>query len=156
MDTTIVPSASSPWAPSTGATIFAPVSTIENASQIAQDIKDIARRIREESATIRDVIRIVCQSGAIDEMAVALRDVIIAARDTSREINIIAKELREHGIVKDTFAGLYDIVSSGKETVQVLRDMTEDAKRAAPNTVSSLSEAELIKQSVNTIRKKQK
>ena len=53
-------------------------------------------------------------------------------KDTgAREINIVAKELREHEIIKYTFAGLDEIISSGKETAQVLRDMTDDAKRAA-------------------------
>jgi phage terminase large subunit-like protein len=135
----IVPSANSSRTSSTVTNIFVPASTIESANQIAQDIKNIARRITEGSTTMRDVVRIIHRSGAIDEMTFAMRDVIIAARDTSREINIVAKELREHEIIKYTFAGLDEIISSGKETAQVLRDMTDGAKRAAPNTAVSAS-----------------
>jgi hypothetical protein len=92
---------------------------------------------------MRDVVRIIHRSGAIDEMTFAMRDVIIAARDASREINIVAKELREHEIIKYTFAGLDEIISSGKETAQVLRDITDDAKRAAPNTAVSASNRQI-------------
>ena len=128
-----------------------PISTMQSANQIAKNIKEIARRIREESAKMRDTVRIVHQSGAIDELTDAIREAVIAARDTSREINTGAKDLRERGVIKDTLTGLDTTVASAKDTAQVLRDMTEDAKQAAPNTAASISKGvDSIRQSATT------
>jgi hypothetical protein len=100
---------------------------------------------------MRETVRIVRQSGAIDELTDAVREAVIAARDTSREINGAAKDLRDRGIIRDALKGLDDTVATAKDTSQLLRHMTEDAKQAAPNTAASISKGvDSIKHSATT------
>jgi len=66
--------------------------------QAAEDVKKLARRIREDSARIRDIVKTLHTSGAIEELAIAIRGAAIATKDTSREINETVKELNELGI----------------------------------------------------------
>ena len=67
-----------------------------------QTIKDVANNIREASFRMRDVVRALRESGAIDELTTAVYEAMIAARDTTREINETAKELKDRDVIKDT------------------------------------------------------
>jgi uncharacterized protein Yka (UPF0111/DUF47 family) len=131
--------------------------TFETADKISQNIKHIARRITEESVRIRETIRVVRESGAINELADAIREAVKAARDTSREVNTAAKDLRERGAIKDSLSALDDTIVSAKDTARVLSDMGEDAKQAAPMTAANISKgADLIKQSATITGQKVK
>jgi hypothetical protein len=48
-------------------------------------IREVASNIREASSRMRDVVRAVHRSGAIDELATAVHEAMIAARDTTKE-----------------------------------------------------------------------
>jgi signal transduction histidine kinase len=54
--------------------------------QTAQSIKNIAKTIREASARMRETVRTLHQSGAIDEITKAVHEATLAARDTAKEI----------------------------------------------------------------------
>jgi hypothetical protein len=59
---------------------------------------NVASNIREASARIKYLVQAVRENGAIDELAIAADEVVIAARDSTKEINQIAKPLRESSI----------------------------------------------------------
>jgi len=92
--------------------------------QIAASIKDIARRIREESTRMKETVRTLRQSGAIVELTAAVREAAMAARDTSKEINATAKTLEEKGLIRD-------IAVAVDETSQMAKDTAETVKRTA-------------------------
>jgi len=92
--------------------------------QIAATIKDIARRIKEESARMRETVQTIKQSGAIEELTAAVHDAAIAARDTSMEINETAKTLEERGLIRDTALAV-------DETSRMAKDTAETVKRTA-------------------------
>ena len=74
----------------------------ENTQKTIDSIKNIAINIREASNRARETMRVLRQSGAINELTSAIQEAMIAARDTTREINETAKELRDRGVIRDT------------------------------------------------------
>ena len=77
--------------------------TVDHSTQkTIQTIKDVASNIREASSRMRDVVRALRESGAIDDH-IAIHEAMIAARDTTREINNTAKELKERGVIKTCY-----------------------------------------------------
>ena len=74
----------------------------ENTQKTIDSIKNIAINIREASNKARETMRVLRQSGAINELTSAIQEAMIAARDTTREINETAKELRDRGVIRDT------------------------------------------------------
>ncbi len=83
--------------------------------ETANRIKEIARVLREQSALMRDTMRTLHRSGAIQELTEAVRDAVIAARDASKEISYAAKELNEHDIIKDTAVAI-------EQTARVIKE----------------------------------
>ena len=127
-----------------------------NAEQTAQTIKDIARRIREESAKMRETVRIIRQSGAIEELTEAVKEASIAARETSKEISDAAMELRERGVIRDTAVAVETTARIVKETGQSVSDISQQAKEAAPEISSGLSKGiEAAKEKVKQSRAKE-
>ena len=90
--------------------------------QTAEAIRNIARRIREESAKMRDTVKIIRQSGAIEELTEAVREATLAARDSAKEINGVASELKQRGVIRDTINAGEEITASARETAQTVRD----------------------------------
>ena len=68
--------------------------------QTAESIRNIAKGIRETSAKIRETIKTLHHSGAIDEFTQAVHEAVLAARDTAKEINVTSKDLKERGIIR--------------------------------------------------------
>jgi len=110
-----------------------------NAEQTARAIKDIARRIREESAKMKETVRIIRQSGAIQELTEAVKEASLAARDTSREISDAARELKERGVIRDTAVAIDDTAKNAKDTARTVSGMSQQAKDAAPEVSAGLS-----------------
>jgi hypothetical protein len=90
--------------------------------QTAEAIRNIARRIREESAKMKDTVKIIRQSGAIEELTEAVREATLAARDSAKEINGVASELKQRGVIRDTINAGEEITATAKETAQTVRD----------------------------------
>jgi methyl-accepting chemotaxis protein len=110
-----------------------------NVEHTAQTIKDIARRIREESAKVKDTVRILRQSGAIEELTEAVKEVSLAARDTSREISATARELKERGVIRDSAVAIDATAKTANETAQTISGMSQQAKDAAPEISAAVS-----------------
>ena len=103
-------------------------------------IKNIAKNIREASSRIRDTVRTLRQSGAIDELTQAIQDAMIATRDTTQEISATARDLRERGIIRDTAGAIEETAIAAKETAETVKGSAQQVKKAAPKTAETLRE----------------
>ena len=65
--------------------------TITKLDPSTQKALDTIRDVAEASARIRDLVRAVRQSGAIDEVSTAVQEAVIAARDGTKEIMKLLK-----------------------------------------------------------------
>jgi methyl-accepting chemotaxis protein len=90
--------------------------------QTAEAIKNIARNIRESSYKMREAVRAIRQSGAIDELSEAVKEATIAARDTAKEINDAAKDMKERGVIRETISAAEEVNIAARETAQTVRE----------------------------------
>jgi methyl-accepting chemotaxis protein len=122
------------------------ISTIDPSTQkTIYTIRNVASNIRQASVRIRDIVRAVRQSGAIDELTTAIHEAVIAARDTTKEINETAKELKECGVIKDTAVNLEKTVVAAREIGETVKDTTQQIEESAPVTSDTLKEAVKVK-----------
>lgn len=98
--------------------------------QTADAIKNIARNIRESSYKMREAIKAIRQSGAIDELTEAVREATIAARDTAVEISDTAKEMRERGVIRETIIAAEEVNVAARETAQTVRETVSRRERS--------------------------
>src|SRR5215207_4081107 len=54
--------------------------------QTADTIKNVAKNLRESSYKMREAVRAIRKSGAIDELTEAVREATLAARDTAQAV----------------------------------------------------------------------
>jgi methyl-accepting chemotaxis protein len=101
-------------------------------------IKNIAKNIREASSRIRDTVRTLHQSGAIDELTQAIQEAMIATRDTTQEISATARDLRERGVIRDTAGAIEETAIAAKETAETVKGSAQQVKKAAPKTAETL------------------
>jgi len=98
--------------------------------QTADAIKNIARNIRESSYKMREAIKAIRQSGAIDELTEAVREATIAARDTAIEISDTAKDMRERGVIRETIIAAEEVNVAARETAQIVRETVSRRDRS--------------------------
>jgi hypothetical protein len=98
--------------------------------QTADAIKNIARNIRESSYKMREAIKAIRQSGAIDELTEAVREATIAARDTAVEISDTAKDMRERGVIRETIIAAEEVNVAARETAQTVRETVSRRERS--------------------------
>ena len=106
-----------------------------------QTIKDVAINIREASSRMRDVVRALRESGAIDELTSAIQEAMIAARDTTREINNTAKELNERGVIKDTATAIDETITTAREIGESVIHTAQQVGESAPLTGETIRNA---------------
>lgn len=90
--------------------------------QTAEAIKNIAKRIREESTKMRETVKVIRQSGAIEELTEAVREATVAARDSAREINEVANDLKQRGVIRETISAAEETKDSARDTAQTMRE----------------------------------
>ncbi|MGC2573434.1 MAG: hypothetical protein WA364_18115, partial [Candidatus Nitrosopolaris sp.] len=112
----------------------APPPVDHSTQKTIQTIKDVAINIREASSRMRDVVRALRESGAIDELTAAIQEAMIAARDTTREINETAKELNERGVIKDTATAVEKTVATAREIRESVIHTAQQVSESAPLT----------------------
>src|SRR5215469_5971076 len=100
-----------------------------------QKALDTIRDVAEASVRIRDLVRAVRQSGAIDEVSTAVQEAVIAARDGTKEINEIAKAL------KGTAAQVEETAIAAREIGKAMRHLTQRINRSAIVTSETVREA---------------
>ena len=111
-----------------------------NTEKTVESIKNIARSIKDGSARMRELVRAIRQSGAIDELAQAIHEASIAAKDTTKEISETTKDLRDRGIIRDTANAIEQTNIAARETADTVRQTAEQARQSAPQTTESLRE----------------
>jgi len=87
---------------------------------------------------MREVVRAVHQSGAIDELATSVHEAMIAARDTTIEICETAKELRERGVIKDTVINVKETAIAESEISETAKHTAQQVGESAPLTGEAL------------------
>ena len=102
--------------------------------QTAESIRNIAKGIRETSAKIREMVKTLHHSGAIDEFTQAIHEATLAARNTAKEINETSKDLKERGIINDIANAREETKMVARETLQVARNTTYDMAEVAPKS----------------------
>ena len=115
--------------------------------QTAEAIKNIAKNIREGSHKMREAVKAIRQSGAIDELTEAVREATIAARDTAKEISDTAKDMKERGVIRETIDAAEETNIAARETAQTVRD-TVSRRTTQPQT--STSQAEMTGKTART------
>ena len=90
-------------------------------------IRDVPNNIRKTSSSIRDLVRVVHRSGAIDELATAVHEAMIATRDTTKEIGEAAKELKEGGMIRHNVEETVGAREKGKMVKHSARQVGESA-----------------------------
>jgi methyl-accepting chemotaxis protein len=106
-----------------------------------QTIKDVANNIREASFRIRDLVRALRETGAIDELTTAVHEAMIAARDTTREISETAKELKDRGVIKDTATAVEETAAAAREIGETARSAAQQVGESAPLTSEAIRSA---------------
>jgi uncharacterized protein YjgD (DUF1641 family) len=106
-----------------------------------QTIKDVANNIREASSRMRDVVRALHESGAIDELTAAVHEAMIAARDTTREISETAKELKDRGVIKGTATAVQETAAAAREIGDTARDTAQQVSESTPRTGEAIRNA---------------
>ncbi len=116
---------------------YATATTSETTSErAAESIKNVAIGIVEASSSIRELVLTLLQSGAIEEIGRAARDI----RNTVNEINDSVKNLNDHGIIKDTASAVQETTNAARDTIHTVKDATREAAETAPTTIKTLKE----------------
>ncbi|HET7149236.1 MAG TPA: hypothetical protein VFI73_12135 [Candidatus Nitrosopolaris sp.] len=111
------------------------VSAQMNPEQIAQSIRNIAKGIHEGSYKVTKTIRILHQSGAINELTHAVYDATVAARDTAREIRDTANDLKEDGIIGGTANAIQETKVVADAMVHTVRDIATGTAKTFPRAI---------------------
>ena len=118
-----------------------------NANQTVETIQNISRNIRAHSLQMRQTMKTLRESGAIPEIALAIRDGSFTARDIAKDISETTQELKKNGIVHETANAVENTLKSAEESIATVKDLATVAERTSPNTV------QVVKDSVDTVRK---
>jgi methyl-accepting chemotaxis protein len=94
-----------------------------NPGHIAQSIKNLAKGIHEGSYKMRKSVRILHQSGAINEITQAVYEATVAARDTAREIRDTAMDLKDGGTISGTVGAIQETTVAARVTAHTVRDL---------------------------------
>lgn len=105
-----------------------------DAQHTAETIRSIARRIREESIRMRELVHAIHQSGAVDELVDSFREASLATRDTAKEINDAARALRDRGAIRETAVAIDETAKAAQETAETVRVAAKEVEEAAPIT----------------------
>ena len=114
------------------------VTATVDAQQTAETIKGIARRIREESIRMRELVVAIRQSGAVEELVDSFREASLATRDTAKEINEAARALRDRGAIRETAVAIDETAKAAQETAETVRGAAREVGEAAPITSESV------------------
>jgi hypothetical protein len=117
--------------------------------QAVDSIRDIAKGIRETSAKIRETIKTLHRSGAIDEFTQAVHEATLATYNATKtkEINETSKDLKERGIINDRANAMEETIMITRGTLGKERNTTYEMAEAAPKSRERLQKgSEPVKQ----------
>jgi methyl-accepting chemotaxis protein len=87
------------------------------------------------------------ESGAIPEVALAIRDGSFAARDIAKNISETTQDFKRNGIVHETANAVENTLKSAEESMTTVKDLATVAGKTSPNTIQA------VKDGVDTVRK---
>jgi methyl-accepting chemotaxis protein len=106
-----------------------------NPGHIAQSIKNLAKGIHEGSYKLKKTVRILHQSGAINELTQAVYEATVAARDTAREIRDTAMDLKEDGMISSTVGAIQETTEAARVTVHTVRGLATRTGETFPKAI---------------------
>ena len=118
-----------------------------NANQAVESIQNISRNIRGHSLQMRQTMKMLRESGAIPEIALAIRDSSFAVRDIAKDISETTQELKRNGTVHETASAVETTLKSAEESLMTVKDLATVTGKTSPNTIKA------VKDSVDTVRK---
>jgi hypothetical protein len=108
-------------------------------------IKEVAKNLRDSSHKMREMVKALRESGAIDELSEAVKEATIAARDTVKEVNDATNDLKEKGVIRETLVAAEEVNNAARETMQTVKEtvsIKKEQSQESPNEFSShVSEA---------------
>lgn len=111
-----------------------------NARQTAEAIQNISKNIRGYSLQMRETMKTLRESGAIPELALAIREGSYAVRDTVKDLNETTQDLKRNGIVNDTASAVENTYKTAGESVSAVKEITKDFQRASPESSKAVQE----------------
>ena len=111
-----------------------------SARQTAEAIQNISKNIRGYSLQMRETMKTLRETGAIPELALAIREGSFAVRDTVKDLNETTQDLRRNGIVNDTASAVENTYKTAGESVSAVKEITKDFQRASPETSKAVQE----------------
>ena len=118
-----------------------------NANQTVETIQNISKNIREHSLQMRQTMKTLRESGAIPEIALAIRDGSFAVRDIAKDINETTQELKKNGTVHETASAVENTLRSAEESMTTVKDLATVAGKTSPNTI------QVVKEGADSVRK---
>lgn len=97
-------------------------------------IQHVSKNIIEYSSLMRSTVKSLRQSGAILEMAEAIRQGSFALRDTVNEINLTTKEIQKNKTITETAIAIESTIQSVQDTSETLKEIASDAGKVLPNS----------------------
>ncbi len=117
-------------------------------NQTIGTIQNVSKNILEYSLQMRQIMKTLRESGAIPEIALAIRESSFAVRDTVKEINETTQDLKNNGIVNETASAVENTLNSTEESIANVKEITTDVGQMSPNTTK------VVKDSIDTVRNK--
>ena len=118
-----------------------------NANQTVETIQNISKNVREYALQMRQTMKALRESGAIPEVALAIRDGSFAARDIAKDISQTTKDLKRNGVIHETASAMEHTLKSAEESVMTVKDLATAAGKASPHTI------QVVMDGVDTVKK---
>ena len=118
-------------------------------------IQNISKNIRDYSLRMRETMKTLRESGAIPEMAQAIREGSFAVRDTVEDINAVTNELKKNGVIVDTANALENTLKSAEKSITTVKEITTEAERTSPLTAKSVQDGiDIVKKGTSQVTEK--
>lgn len=118
-----------------------------NANQTVETIQNISKNVREYALQMRQTMKTLRESGAIPEIALAIRDGSFAARDIAKDISQTTKDLKRNGVIHETASAVENTLKSTEESVMTVKDLATVAGKVSPHTI------QIVMDGVDTVKK---
>ena len=92
---------------------------------------------------MREAIKAIRESGAIDELTEAVKEATIAARDTAKEISETARDMRERGVIRDTINAAEEVNVAARETAQTVRETVSRRERTGLGSTTDVTSTDV-------------
>lgn len=103
------------------------------ADETVAKIQHASKNIKEYSYLMKNTVKTIRESGAIPELADAIREASFALRDTVNEINQTTKEIHKKGVA-ETANAIDSTIISVEDSVNTVKEIAVDAGKVLPHS----------------------